>query len=58
MKNSYYKTPRTLDESTFHSWGNAVFKEDEGKDPDAIVVIVSALAVAAVCVMAILGWLS
>jgi len=56
MKNSYYKTPRTLDESTFHSWGNAAFKETE-KDADLIVTIVSVLSIVAVCVFAVIGWL-
>ena len=56
MKNSYYKTPRTLDESTFHSWGNAAFKETK-KDADLIVTIVSVLSIVAVCVFAVIGWL-
>jgi len=56
MKNSYYKTPRTLDEATFHSWGNAVFTNKE-KGADLIVAIVSVMSMVSICIFAIIGWL-
>jgi len=56
MKNSYYKTPRTLDEATFHSWGNAVFTDKE-KGADLIVAIVSVMSIVSICIFAIIGWL-
>ena len=55
MKDSHFKTPRTLDECTFYSWGNTVFRDDANetqKDPDRLVLIGCTL-----CLVFVFGYL-
>jgi hypothetical protein len=37
MKQSYFRTPRTSEECTYHSWANAVHTESDKLDPDSVV---------------------
>lgn len=41
MKQSYFNTPRTMDECTFHSWADPIHIEDQqhkmGLDTDSMI---------------------
>jgi hypothetical protein len=41
MKQSYFRTPRTSEECTYHSWANPIHtqqgNESSGLDPDSMV---------------------
>lgn len=51
MKQSYFNTPRTLDQCTFHGWADPLHIEDKqhklGLDPDSLVL--GAIASTVIC---------
>ena len=54
MKPSYYQTPRTLEESTFYSWGDPVMKPEIPKQHPADTVLYVLAVVSVVLVFWVL----
>lgn len=46
MKASHFKTPRSMEEGEWHSWGQAIFiDESHYSKADRIVILVSVIAI-------------
>lgn len=62
MKQSHYKTPRSLDEAEFQPWGQAIFGDERNQQKidreDVIVMYACAGATLALVAMAFGAWLS
>ena len=55
MKASHFKTPRSMEEGEWHSWGQAIFiDENHYSKTDRVVILVSVISITLTIVLSII----